>query len=64
MNKRLVALFSFMAFRLVSFSQTDYPVTGKIIDQNDKPVRKAVLSVLNTNIQAVTDTGGNFYFSG
>src|SRR5688572_23782703 len=64
MMKRLLGLLiCFSIFFLVSAQNGD-AVTGKITNQDGQPVARAVLTVLNTNIEAVTDSAGDFRFSG
>jgi iron complex outermembrane receptor protein len=64
MKKRLLTLLICFSIFLAASAQTNDAVSGKIINQHELPVGKAVLTVLNTNVEVITDSAGNFHFSG
>ncbi|RZK46284.1 MAG: TonB-dependent receptor, partial [Pedobacter sp.] len=64
MNKIFPVFFLLTLAKLAVLGQSDFPINGKIVNQSEQPVRRAVVSVLNTNFQAVSDTGGNFRIAG
>ncbi|RYY09979.1 MAG: TonB-dependent receptor, partial [Chitinophagaceae bacterium] len=64
MKKRLLSLLICFSVVLGVSAQNGDVVSGKITNRDEQPVPRAVLTVLNTNLEAVTDTAGNFRFSG
>ena len=63
MKKRLLAFLIFFSY-ISAIAQPGDPVSGRITNQANQGVRRAVITVLNTNIQAITDSTGEFHFSG
>jgi iron complex outermembrane receptor protein len=64
MKKRLLSLLICFSVIFLASAQTGNAVNGKLTNQDSQPVARAVLTVLNTNIEAVTDSAGDFHFSG
>jgi iron complex outermembrane recepter protein len=64
MNKRFLSVLIFVTISVFAFSQSDFTVTGKIVDRDGRPVNRAILTVLNTNSQVISDSAGNFSISG
>ncbi|RYF85208.1 MAG: TonB-dependent receptor, partial [Chitinophagaceae bacterium] len=64
MNTRFLLLVLCLVFGFETMAQNDFTVIGKIVDQKDRPIYRATVGVLNTNIQVVTDSAGVFGFNG
>src|SRR6478736_6384474 len=48
---------------LCSFSLCAQTISGKVTDQQSKPLGFVTLHLLNTNVNAVTDASGNYTIS-
>jgi CarboxypepD_reg-like domain/TonB dependent receptor len=63
--KKLILCFLFLAQSFFVFSQQNMGVTGKIVDaKNQKPLQNVVVSITNIYLTQVTNTEGNFTFTG
>src|SRR5687767_3380954 len=60
MKKRLSGTLFILMLACISFAQQQTDLSGKIIDAKSNPVSKASVSILNTNIGAITDANGVF----
>lgn len=63
MKKKLFSVL-FILFSVVSFSQLETGLTGKIVDaKNQKPLQNVVVTIQNTNLTEVTTADGKFTFA-
>src|SRR5690242_3488739 len=60
--RQLFASTAFLFFFSVAFSQ-QRTVTGRVTDQDSKPLSNATVSVKGTNVSALTNTDGQYSIS-
>ena len=68
MNKRLALwrsalLISLLQLTICSFSQNNFPVTGKVTDNAGKPIEGVTVQVKGTSITTITKADGSFSFN-
>ncbi len=63
MHSRLTKGFSFIFMLLVSAGVQSQVITGKVTNENSKPVANANVHLLNTDFGTATDGQGNYQFS-
>src|SRR5438270_13110196 len=57
---RTISTLLFSLLTITTFAQT---ISGKVTDQQSKPLGSVTLHLLNTNVNAVTDALGNYSIS-
>ncbi|MFV0379112.1 MAG: TonB-dependent siderophore receptor [Mangrovibacterium sp.] len=61
-TKQLLLLFFFFQFS-IAFANDNFPIKGKVLDENGQPLVAATVYVEGTSIGTTTDVKGNFLFA-